>query len=87
MEPDFIVDIASVFDKKMEAIFCYTSQFFNPGSDEPSTYISSGDFMEQIRAKDLLFGKRIGTKYGEGFISENVPGIGSLDDLVLPEMP
>ncbi len=87
MEPDFIVDIASFFDKKMEAINCYSSQFFNPASDEPSTYISSGDFMDQIRAKDLMFGKRIGTKYGEGFVSENVPGVSSLNDLLLPELP
>ena len=87
LEPDFIVDIADVFNKKMEAINCYSSQFYNPGSDEPATYISSGDFMDQIRAKDLMFGKRIGTRYGEGFISENVPGVSSLSDLFLPDLP
>jgi N-acetylglucosamine malate deacetylase 1 len=87
LEPDFIVDITSVFDKKMEAINCYSSQFFNPTSDEPLTYIATGVFMDQIKAKDLLFGKRIGTRYGEGFISENTPGVSSLSDLLLPQVP
>lgn len=86
-EPDFIVDISSVFEKKMDAIQAYKSQFYDPSSDEPATYISSGQFMEQIRYKDGMYGKRIGTKFGEGFITENVPGIGDLDDLLLPEFP
>lgn len=86
-EPTFVVDISDVFETKMEAIRCYRSQFHDPASHEPETYISSDAFIEQIEAKDIMYGKRIGTRYGEGFISENVPGISSLDDLLLPEMP
>lgn len=86
LEPDFIVDISDTFEQKMEAIKCYKTQFNDPASTEPVTYISTGGFLENIAARDSLAGKKIGTKYGEGFICENVPGINSLNDLVLPEL-
>ena len=85
-EPTFIVDISDAFDRKMEAIRCYKSQFHDPSSREPVTYIATQDFLEQIRYRDILMGKRIGVKYAEGFVSENVPGIRDLDDLLYPEI-
>lgn len=86
LEPDFIVDITDAFEQKMESIKCYTSQFHNPESDEPLTYISTGGFLETVTARDMMNGKKIGTKYGEGFICENIPGIANLNDLLLPEI-
>ena len=42
-EPDFIFDISSVFDRKVESIKAYGTQFHNanPNADEPQTYIST----------------------------------------------
>jgi len=85
--PTFIVDISDTFEQKMEAIRCYTSQFYNPGSSEPLTYIATGRFLNDVASRDALTGRRIGTEYAEGFISENIPGISSLDDLLLPALP
>jgi bacillithiol biosynthesis deacetylase BshB1 len=87
LTPTFIVDISDTFEQKMEAINCYSSQFYNPASNEPVTYIATGRFLRDIEARAELAGKLIGVRYGEGFISENIPGITSLDALVLPEMP
>jgi len=87
LTPSFIVDISEVFEKKIQAIQCYKSQFHNPGSGEPETYISAQNFLEQIKYRDALLGKRIGTQYGEGLISENIPGIVNLNSLILPETP
>jgi bacillithiol biosynthesis deacetylase BshB1 len=87
LPPTFVVDISGVMDLKLEAIQCYKSQFHNPDSDEPQTYISSQNFLEQIKYRDALLGKRIGTEYGEGLISENVPGITDLNSLLLPATP
>lgn len=84
LEPTFAVDITDTFEQKMEAIKCYTSQFHNPESDEPLTYISTGNFIETIRSRDSLCGKRIGAQYAEGFVCENLPGIDDLNSLVLP---
>jgi len=86
-EPTFIVDISATFEKKMDAIRCYKSQFHDPVSGEPVTYIATEGFLNNIMYRDSLFGKRIGTQYGEAFHTENIPGISSLDDLLLPELP
>ena len=45
-EPDFIIDITDVFEQKMASIKAYTTQFHNPESTEPQTYISNPDFLE-----------------------------------------
>ena len=87
LPPSFVVDISDVMEQKLEAIQCYKSQFHNPDSDEPQTYMSSQNFLEQIKYRDALQGKRIGTEYGEGLISENVPGIADLNSLLLPSTP
>lgn len=85
-EPSFIVDITDCFEEKMEAIKCYKSQFHNPGSNEPITYIATQNFLEQIKYRDSLMGKRIGTDFAEGFVCENIPGISDLDDLLYPQL-
>lgn len=87
LTPSFIVDISDVYEEKIASIQAYRSQFHNPDWDEPMTYISSSNFLEEIRSRDALFGKRIGVKYAEGLVSENIPGIRDLNALVLPEMP
>jgi len=86
-EPTFIVDISAAFEKKMEAIRCYKSQFHDPSSNEPITYIATEGFLNNILYRDALMGRRIGVAYGESFTSENIPGLDSLDDLLLPELP
>ena len=85
-EPTFIVDISDCFEEKMEAIKCYKSQFHDPDSNEPVTYIATQNFLEQIKYRDSLMGKRIGTGYAEGFVCENIPGISDLDDLLYPDI-
>lgn len=87
LQPSFIVDVSEVYDKKMEAIRSYKSQFHDPASDEPDTYISSENFLNFIMYRDAIWGKHIGTGYGEGFITENMLGINDLDDLILPVLP
>jgi bacillithiol biosynthesis deacetylase BshB1 len=86
-EPHFIVDISSAFDRKMEAIRAYATQFHNQAdqTNEPQTYISSKNFLDSITARARLLGKRIGVEYGEGFMSVKSIGINSLDALVQNE--
>ena len=69
-------------DKKVEAILAYSSQFFDPKSDEPETPISSKNFIDSVtyRARDL--GRYINTEYAEGFTTERYPAVHSLDNLI-----
>jgi bacillithiol biosynthesis deacetylase BshB1 len=84
-EPDVIIDVSDVWEQKMEAIKAYKTQFYNPDSSEPDTYLSSPDFLDAIVSRARSLGKRIGVKYGEGFISKKNIGLASLDALVLNE--
>lgn len=82
LQPSFVIDITESFEKKMEAILCYKTQFNSPSNDEPQTYISSPQFMETVKARALMLGKRIGVQYAEGFISEKVIGLKSFDAFI-----
>jgi len=81
MKPDFIVDISSVMEKRMNALLSYSSQFYNPNSTEPVTAISTTQFLDNLRGRAIDFGRIIGVDYGEGFIAERVPGVQSLFDI------
>jgi len=69
-EPNIIIDISDSFKIKMEAIKAFTSQFYNPKSTAPETFISKPDFLEFIEARAKFFGSQIGVKYGEPFFTE-----------------
>ena len=82
IQPSFVIDISEHFDKKLESVLCYKTQFLALDDREPQTYISSPEFVEGIRGRALLLGKRIGVKYAEGFISEKILGVRSFDAFV-----
>jgi bacillithiol biosynthesis deacetylase BshB1 len=70
-EPSFIVDITNEFETKMKAIKCYSSQFYNPKSKEPETFISDKKFIEFLEARAKHYGFLIGVKYGEPYFMED----------------
>ncbi len=86
-EPDLLIDISDVFEQRMEAIKAYSTQFHSTTdkSGDPQTYISTPDFLDSVIARARMFGKRIGVKYAEGFITEKKIGIRSLDALIQVE--
>ncbi len=67
LEPDFVIDISAHWETKEAAIRAFKSQFFDPNSIEPASYISSPDFLHFIHARAQEMGHKIGVKYGEGF--------------------
>lgn len=82
LEPDLVVDISGYLEEKMEAIKAHKSQFHNPASKEPETYISSPRFIQQVRSRAEVFGHMIGVVHGEGFLIDKVIGVSDLFDLV-----
>jgi N-acetylglucosamine malate deacetylase 1 len=83
-QPSFVYDTSPVFNRKLEAIRCYNSQFHstNYNKVEPQTYISGPEFLDSIIGRDQMLGKMIGVKYAEAFISEKMIGIGNMDSFV-----
>jgi len=65
--PSFVVDVSDFVEEKMAAIRAYTSQFYNPKSDEPQTRISARGFLGEIEVRMGYFGSLIGVEAGEPF--------------------
>ncbi len=83
LKPDFVFDISDAFERKMKTVLCYTTQFNVAENDsEPQTYISNPDFMDVIRSRALMFGKRIGVRYAEGYITTKMIGITTFDAFI-----
>jgi len=84
LHPAFVIDISDVFDKKIEAIEAFSTQFYNPDASdkEPQTYISSPEFLESVINRSKMYGKMIGVKYAEGFLSKKMIGLKTFDAFI-----
>lgn len=82
LKPDFLFDISDYYEQKIESILCYKTQFNTTDNTEPQTYISNPDFLEVIKARALMFGKRIGVKYAEGYLTTKMIGVKSFDAFI-----
>jgi bacillithiol biosynthesis deacetylase BshB1 len=82
IRPDVIVDISGHMGKKLEAIAAFSSQFYDPNSEEPETPISSKSFLESVKARSVEYGRLIGATHGEGFTVERTIGVNDLTGLL-----
>ncbi len=82
IKPDIVIDVTEFWDKKIESIHAYGSQFFNPDwENEPQTYISTPEFIQIVEGRAREFGKSINTRFAEGFTSRKILGVDNLFDL------
>ena len=81
LQPSFVIDISDVMEQKIESIKAFSTQFYNPGINEPETYISTPDFLDSVIYRAKMMGKMIGVKYAEGFISKKMIGFNSFNAL------
>jgi bacillithiol biosynthesis deacetylase BshB1 len=82
LDPDFIFDVSGFHNAKMDAVKCYSSQFYDPKSKEPETPISTKNFLNFVQSRANDFGRLIGVEHGEGFISNRKLGFSSFDELI-----
>lgn len=85
LTPDFVFDITPYFEKKIELVLAFRSQFYNPEASEYSkelqSPISSKLFLEFLKAKARSFGRPIGVEYAEGYNVARTPGVKDLFQL------
>lgn len=81
IQPDIVVDITSVWEARMESIKAHRSQFFDPSSSEPQTYISSKNFFDAIESRAREIGRAAQFTYAEGFTCARVIGAKGITDL------
>ncbi|MCA6380152.1 MAG: bacillithiol biosynthesis deacetylase BshB1 [Cytophagales bacterium] len=76
--PDFVVDISAHWETKMDAVKAFKTQFFDPSSQEPETFISKPGFLAFLEARGKEFGQSIEVAFAEGFTTSRRLGV---DDL------
>lgn len=82
LDPDIIIGFSEeVMEQKMKAVEAYSSQFYDPNSDEPETIISTKNFIDSVRYRAMDLGRLIGQPYGEGYVSEKRLSVQFLSDL------
>lgn len=82
IKPDFIVDISDYWEQKLKSIKAFKSQFYDPESREPETYISDPGFIKFLEGRASMWGQAIGVKYGEGFTVNREIGVKNIFDLL-----
>jgi bacillithiol biosynthesis deacetylase BshB1 len=73
--PSFVLDVTPHFEKKMQAIACYRSQFIEGRDPTPPTVL------DDLRARGRYWGWAVGAGYGEPFVSREEVGLRGLRDL------
>lgn len=79
LPPSFVADVTASWKTKMRAIHAFKSQWHDPKSKEPRTFISNPEFLEMIEARGRHFGVLIGATYGEAFVTKQPPRV---DDVI-----
>ncbi|MBP6182917.1 bacillithiol biosynthesis deacetylase BshB1 [Flavobacterium sp.] len=81
IKPDFVVDITGFTDKKVASILAYSSQFYDPNSNEPESPITSKNFLESLNYRSRDLGRLVGVDHAEGFTVERYLAVNCLGDL------
>jgi LmbE family N-acetylglucosaminyl deacetylase len=65
-----VVDIGSVWERKVELIRCYASQLEPQGEgDRGQHFLFGADILGRIETKARTWGESIGVRYGEPLLS------------------
>ncbi len=81
IEPDLVVDISDSFDKKIECLQCFSSQFYDPSSKEAETPLTGKDFFDFVAGKSKTYGRAIGAEYAEMYTCHRYIGTKDITSL------
>jgi bacillithiol biosynthesis deacetylase BshB1 len=76
--PSFVVDISRHFDRRMQALLSYTSQY-GDNSQASDVFPSHAEVQERLASIARFYGNLIGVKYGEPFVVKECMQV---DDIV-----
>ena len=76
IEPAYILDISDYWERKLQALNCYASQFLTGKSKEPVP------FLDQIGIQAQYWGQLIGCQYGEPFSCREPLGMRGFTELL-----
>lgn len=67
-EPTFVVDITDQFDRKMESVYAYSTQFKPDDTSYRQTRLTSPEYNWMLIHRMGHYGALIQSRYGEGFL-------------------
>jgi bacillithiol biosynthesis deacetylase BshB1 len=76
--PSFVVDISAEFERRMEALMSYRSQYGEAG-EAAGLFPDQAEIRERLAAIARFYGNLIGVRYGEPFVVKETL---QLDDIV-----
>ncbi len=82
LEPDIVVDVTAFWERRMESLMAYSSQFYNPASGEAETPISTTGFLKHIEGRSHQFGRLINVTHAEGLRKVRPVGVDLLTHLL-----
>ncbi|TMQ68919.1 MAG: bacillithiol biosynthesis deacetylase BshB1 [Candidatus Eisenbacteria bacterium] len=62
--PHLVVDVTSVWERRMDALRAHTSQLEGSG---PETYLTAQGFLAEVESRARVWGASIGVTFGEGY--------------------
>jgi bacillithiol biosynthesis deacetylase BshB1 len=80
-QPSMVVDISSVYDRKLELLRMHASQFAKTAEGFGVLPLGMNDYLFGLESRDRFFGSLIGAPHGEALVSEVPFKLGSLSDL------
>ena len=78
VKPGFVVDVTAQFERRMEALLAYSSQY----GEQPNAsalFPAESEIRERLAAIARFYGNQIGVKYGEPFVVKETTRV---DDVV-----
>lgn len=85
VKPTFVVDISPQFERKLQAIRCYASQF--DGADSAGEIFPTGqDLYSLVEVQNAHYGSLIRTRYGEPFFTEETVQVDDIMGLGVKSM-
>ena len=76
-QPTLVVDVTSVWDRRIKAMKAFKSQFYNPEYEaseaEPETFVSNEGFFKWIEARARAYGYKVDAEFGEPFFYRHGP--------------
>ena len=82
VKPTFVVDISDQFERKMQAIHCYASQF-DGATNAGEIFPTGQDLYSLIATQNAHYGSLIRTRYGEPYFTHETMRV---DDVVQLEV-
>lgn len=86
VRPSFLVDISPYFDRKIQAINCFASQFAGDLRDITELYPAWGRLIDRITTQCKYFGHLMGVNYAEPFIVKEIIAVEDIVTLPVPSI-